>query len=213
MNKDIPLVALCGIVSFFINAYLITGSFSGYHKNNIQAATNDQKNLKWYGLLFLTTAVLFVYSYFLYRLDWNFISFVLILSFLVSITPEDVKNHTVSNASLIVYAIFFAIVKICSWDGIEWLDDFLGLGAGTATLGIPYLIKRSNVGLGDIKVIGMLGFMLGLAGVVHLMLKAFLILLTVTLVLLARKSYDAIRGSFCPFFIDCCDNIETFFGG
>ena len=82
------------------------------------------------------------------------------VALLASIT--DIRERRIPNV-LILIGLLVA-VSIAAIGG-QWSDALLGSGFGMAFLAFPRLIARDAVGLGDIKLAGVLGLGAGIAGI------------------------------------------------
>ena len=87
---------------------------------------------------------------------------------------------------------FFAVLGIgmCLLDGglPSLLSGFLGAVVGALLLGVPYLLRRDSVGVGDILLLANAGLYCGSTGVLLLLLRALMLLAVVSLVQLMRKN-------------------------
>ena len=81
------------------------------------------------------------------------------VALLASIT--DIRERRIPNV-LILIGLLVA-VSIAAIGG-QWSDALLGSGFGMAMLAFPRLISRDAVGLGDIKLVGVMGLSAGMAG-------------------------------------------------
>ena len=80
---------------------------------------------------------------------------------LASIT--DIRERRIPNALTLVGLV--CAVSIVAISG-QWSDALLGSGFGIAMMALPRLVSRDAVGLGDVKLIGVLGLGAGMAGIV-----------------------------------------------
>ncbi len=74
----------------------------------------------------------------------------------------DIRERRIPNALIVVGLVVAAAIVTVS--GV-WLDALAGSGLGIATLALPRLVARDAVGLGDIKLVGVLGLDAGMAGI------------------------------------------------
>lgn len=95
------------------------------------------------------------------NLDLVGLSAALGIALLASIT--DIRERRIPNA-LILIGLLVA-VSIAAIGG-QWSDALLGSGFGIAMMALPRLVSRDAVGLGDVKLIGVLGLGAGMAGIV-----------------------------------------------
>jgi len=83
------------------------------------------------------------------------------VALLASIT--DIRERRIPNALILVGLV--VAVGVAAMSG-EWSDALLGSGFGIAMMALPRLVSRDAVGLGDVKLIGVLGLGAGMAGIV-----------------------------------------------
>lgn len=82
------------------------------------------------------------------------------VALLASIT--DIRERRIPNALILVGLV--CAVSIVAMSG-QWSDALLGSGFGMAILALPRMVARDAVGLGDIKLVGVLGLGAGIAGI------------------------------------------------
>ena len=75
----------------------------------------------------------------------------------------DIRERRIPNALVLVGLVVAAVIAATSG---RWLDALLGSWLGMAVLALPRLIARDAVGLGDIKLVGVLGLGVGISGIV-----------------------------------------------
>ena len=75
----------------------------------------------------------------------------------------DIRERRIPNALVFVGLVIAAVIAATSG---RWLDALLGSGLGMAVLALPRLVARDAVGLGDIKLAGVLGLSAGMSGIV-----------------------------------------------
>ena len=75
----------------------------------------------------------------------------------------DVRERRIPNALVLVGLVVAGAIAVL---GGRWLDSLIGSGLGMAVLVLPRLIARDAVGLGDIKLVGVLGLGAGISGIV-----------------------------------------------
>ena len=131
-----------------------------------------------------------LYDYWLFGFGRDFISLFILQLYLLIITPEDCKHHTISNLATMIFAVMFLIVRITSMDLYELLDAAAGSTVSLVLLGIPYMIRREWIGTGDVKAMACCGIILGLFGVLHFMFRVFLFVAAYCVIQLVRKKIE-----------------------
>ena len=74
----------------------------------------------------------------------------------------DIRERRIPNVLILVGLVVVAAMVAV---GGRWLDALIGSGLGMVLLVLPRLIARDAVGLGDIKLVGVLGLGAGMAGI------------------------------------------------
>ena len=82
------------------------------------------------------------------------------IALLASVT--DIRERRIPNALILVGPVVAAAMAVI---GGRWMDALIGSGLGMAVLALPRLIARDAIGLGDIKLVGVLGVSAGMAGI------------------------------------------------
>ena len=119
-----------------------------------------------------------------------------LLALLGVVTVSDVRTRLVPDRPLAA-SLLIALV-VCALSGPDQLPERLGAGAGAAgfLLGAA-LVRPDGMGLGDVKLAGVIGVYLG-AAVIEAMLVAFAAGSIAGLVLIARHGWQA-RSRTIPF--------------
>lgn len=153
-------------------------------------------------LLFAAMTGISIYGLWLFGMGRDLIRFLLLAAYLVSITPEDVKTHTVSQSTTCLYLILFAVFKISGLEMMLIVDGLIGAATGFILLGIPYLIRKGSIGWGDVTTVSVCGVILGFPDVIYFILRAFLaIFIYSTVQLLRRKVNLKSEAAFAPFLL------------
>ena len=152
----------------------------------------------------LLTAVVFVYSLWLVGVHWA-LAYVLIGDFVAIVASEiDLEVRRIPNLLVISgfgLCLVAMVVQFLSGDSSGQLDRFfIALIASSGALYAIALISRGGMGMGDVKLVGLLGAIAGLLGypyVFILILGAFAFGSIFGIALIALKRAD--RKSAVPF--------------
>jgi leader peptidase (prepilin peptidase)/N-methyltransferase len=117
-----------------------------------------------YPLVELLTASLFAFAYMYSGLNATLIVSGALISLLIIIFVTDIRYQIIPDKLLIFFALFFLIIRLFI-PFRPWLDGLFGAGVGFGTLLLIAVISRGNMGGGDIKLFAVLGFVLGVKGV------------------------------------------------
>ena len=115
------------------------------------------------------------------------------ITFVAAVT--DVRTRRIPNALVLVGLVTTpALVAI----GGGWMDALIGAGLGMLVLALPRLVARNAVGLGDIKLMGVVGMGAGMAGT--LMVIGLAVAFAMPMVLWTKRGNDDCRRlPFAPF--------------
>jgi leader peptidase (prepilin peptidase)/N-methyltransferase len=113
-----------------------------------------------YPFVELLTAFFFLFSYLKFGLTSEFIIYSLLLSALIVISLIDYKYMIIPN--IITYSgIIIGFLSAIIFDYITIIDSLLGIFIPTLLILIVALIFKGGMGMGDVKLVSMLGAFLG----------------------------------------------------
>jgi leader peptidase (prepilin peptidase)/N-methyltransferase len=113
-----------------------------------------------YPLVELLTAFFFLFSYLKFGLTSEFFIYVLLLSVLIVISFIDYKYMIIPN--IITYSgIIIGFISAIIFDYITIIDSLLGIFIPALLLLIVALLFKGGMGMGDVKLVSMLGAFLG----------------------------------------------------
>ncbi len=113
-----------------------------------------------YPLTELITALLFLYAYLYLGVTMDFLLATLFISMLIIIVVSDLAYMLIPDKILLFFFSLFLIARIIH-PLTPWWDSLLGAAAGFFLLLIIAIISKGGMGGGDIKLFGVLGFMMG----------------------------------------------------
>ena len=163
------------LIPFF--GYLLLGGRCRYCKEKISIR---------YPLVELSSGLLFIALYLSYGLTLDSIFYFTLLYILLAIALIDLEHRIVPNrlvaAGLITALLLMIPTLLASWLELpsplilerQPLDALLGFLIGGTVLLIVFIVSRGGMGAGDVKLIAMIGFFVGLRGVAVVMMAAFL---------------------------------------
>lgn len=99
----------------------------------------------------------------------------------------DWKETVVPDQLLIIYGLILLPFTLAGADAFLMADRLLGTLAGSGLLLAAYVWKRDCVGLGDVKLLALCGWVTGVLGILSLLFKATLLAAVVSGVLLFKK--------------------------
>ncbi|WP_281503666.1 A24 family peptidase [Ectobacillus sp. JY-23] len=112
-----------------------------------------------YAVFELLTGVLFIYAF--YAIGWDaelFIAWALI-SLLMIIVVSDLSYMLIPNKIVLVFLAVF--IGLLPFSHLIWWEHLLGAALGFGLLLAIAMISKGGMGGGDVKLFGLLGFVLG----------------------------------------------------
>lgn len=168
----------------------------------IKQMLHDKAEKKRLLALMLLCFGLCIYGDWLFGIGREYSSFLLITSYLMAITPKDIKEHIISDRTTIIFAVVFALFRASSLEWGQLQDALSGVVVGVILLGLPYLIRKNSIGMGDIKTVCVCGILLGGLGTIYFLLRAFIAIFVYSVVQLLRKKVTLKSETpFAPFLL------------
>lgn len=110
----------------------------------------------------LATGLLFMAAYLYFGLSGDLVIMLGLISLSVIITVSDIRYMLIPNKVLIVFGLAF-IPLVLLFSPMPLWQHIAGLAAGGGILLLIALVSRGGMGLGDVKLFAVLGWVLGLA--------------------------------------------------
>ncbi len=109
----------------------------------------------------------------------------------------DIRERRIPNKLILVGLVIAAAIAVTSG---QWLDALAGSLLGMAILALPRLVSRDAVGLGDVKLVGVVGMGVGVTGVAVVTgLAVAVATATIVFLWLGRRTLHRRRLPFAPF--------------
>ncbi len=129
-------------------------------------------------------------------LTYELITAFLVVSLLMIVIVSDLNYMLIPNAVLLFFLPLFIFVRIIS--PLEpWYDMILGAVLGYVLLALIIIISRGGMGAGDMKLIALLGIILGWQDVLLTFFLASLYGTVISIALLLTRKWD--RKKMIPF--------------
>lgn len=139
-----------------------------------------------YPVIELSTAILFLLSYNCFENSSDFLGAILLSSLGIILTVSDIKYMLIPNSLLLFFVTIFIVYRtIYPLD--QWYASLLGAAVGFFLVMLIILVSRGGMGAGDMKLLGVLGILLGVKLTLLTFFLATLIGTIVSLLLLAFK--------------------------
>lgn len=145
------------------------------------------------------TAILFLYSFYTIGFDLELIIAWLFISLLVIISISDLHYQIIPDRILLFFALIFVLLRIII--SLEpWYDMLFGAIFGFSILLLIAIISHGGIGGGDIKLLGVIGLVLGFKGtLVTLILAIFLGAIIGLILMVFGKVKKGVPFAFGPF--------------
>ena len=138
--------------------------------------------------------IFYLLDYFIFKNAFvDYIAFNMLLSFLLSITFEDIKTNLIDTRVIIGYFILFLIYRIIFLNLGIFIEGLLGFVLSLAILLIAYFVKRNSIGIGDIETIAACGMIIGFPNIFHFLFKAFLFVFIYGVFLMITKKKESMK--------------------
>ncbi|UFT97928.1 A24 family peptidase [Radiobacillus kanasensis] len=119
---------------------------------------------KLYPLIEISTGFLFLFTYLHFGFQPTLLEGLLLVSLITIIIVSDLKYMLIPNRILIFFLPLFLVYSMWQPD-TPWLSKILGASAGFVIIAIVILVSKGGMGAGDMKLFGVLGFVLGLKNI------------------------------------------------
>ena len=178
------------VISIIINYYV-------FYKN----CTREFKFISL--IIVLINSIFVLLDIFLFNNKFvDYLAFNMLLSFLLSITFEDIKTNMMDTRVILGYFILFTIYRIVFLDLVIFLEGLIGFALSLIIMLIAYFVKRGSIGIGDIEAIAACGMIIGFPNIFHFLFKAFLFVFIYGIFLMiAKKKNTMTEIPLAPFLL------------
>ena len=144
-------------------------------------------------IIVLLNVTFYLIDLYLYKnMFTDYLAFNMLLSFLLSITFEDIKTNLMDTRVILGYFILFTIYRIFFLDLAIFLEGLIGFALSLIIMLIAYFVKRGSIGIGDIEAIAACGMIIGFPNIFHFLFKAFLFVFLYGIFLIITKKKNKI---------------------
>lgn len=168
----------------------------------VQQKLQDPKVKKRLAALAAACLALVLYGIWLFGPGQDHMSFLLGAGYLLAVTPSDITQRLIPDRASAAFGAAFVLFQLTSADPTQLADAVLGAVLGAVLLGLPYLILKESIGLGDVKMVAVCGVLFGAVGVIQLLLRAFVAIFAYSVIQLLRKKVTLkTETPFAPFLL------------
>ncbi|GFN35468.1 prepilin peptidase [Tepidimicrobium xylanilyticum] len=144
-----------------------------------------------YPIVELLNGIIYLIIFLHYGLSLNFIFYAYLFSLFGIIIFIDLENLLIPNILVLLVllgSIIFSILNLLFYNStLNLINSLMGLGVGLLIFLIIFFASKGEIGGGDVKLIGVLGFILGIPRIILSILLSFLIGGIVSIILLCFK--------------------------
>lgn len=141
----------------------------------------------WAGM-FLFSIAAGVYGAWLFPVPGrDFFSFALLNCCLLAMSESDLRGRRIPDDATGCFAVGFLLFQASAADLPTFLNALLGAALGGVLLGLPHLLRKNDVGLGDVKLLAVCGLMTGFPAILYVLIRALVLMALYSLIQLARK--------------------------
>ncbi|RKP57210.1 prepilin peptidase [Cohnella endophytica] len=150
---------------FPVASYLLAGRKCRYCKTGISAA---------YPLGELASGILFAGVYLRFGLTWNALIGFILVSLCLIVTISDLRFMRIPNRLLLFFAPLLVAAQLLA-DWHSFLNHLLGALVGGVILFLVAWLSRGGMGMGDVKLFALFGFVVGFPHVLLALMIACLV--------------------------------------
>lgn len=131
----------------------------------------------------------------------DFFAFTLLACYLLAVAVTDLRGQYIPDDATLVFAVVFLAFRALVLGVAQLPNGLIGAAVGGALLGIPHLLRRDDIGIGDVKLVATAGLMLGFPSVLYVLMRAMLFMALLGIFRLLRKK-TSLRSQLplAPFF-------------
>lgn len=173
-----------------------------------KAENMDVKEKNIYIKIYLLISLIFSIACCIVFANYNYelikiISYIVLINSLVLLAFIDYMQRIIPNKILllmIVLRLLFITVEITLYNHMIYsilLSSFLGLVAGGVVFLLSALILKNSIGMGDVKLVAVIGFYVGIGNLFSCVMLSLIISFIVGVILILAKKIN--RKDFIPF--------------
>lgn len=119
----------------------------------------------------------------------DFFSFALLGCYLLAMAVTDLRGRYIPDDATVAFALVALAFRLTLGPPVaaHLLNGLIGALAGGILLGLPHLLRKDEVGLGDVKLVAAVGLMVGFPSVIYLLMRALLFMALFSVIQLLRK--------------------------
>lgn len=166
--------AMIGLIIGIFNILLM---FIIQKKENLIVFNRDnfyrQKSFwfAWVGMILIAVYFRWIFEEFTY----NCVMCIILCGYLMIMSVTDYKFKQLPDIFHIIYLLIFIIYKLLFGDFYDLMGGVISLIVTFLILGLIYLTKKEQFGLGDVKLLSVCAFLLGFPNIAYFFFRGLLV--------------------------------------
>lgn len=124
------------------------------------------------------------------KLDYIMGMELLLCGYLLPLSISDYRYRLLPDTFHIGYGVIFLLYKLLFAEFYDWVNGGIAVIIILAVLGFVYLLKKEQFGLGDLKVLCVCAFLVGMPGIIYLFFRGLVVAAIFSIIQLIRKKID-----------------------
>ena len=185
---DYFIAAIFGLV---IGIFDILIMFFIQKKEEIVIYTKDFYKQKSFWAVILGMPLISVYFMWLStEPSYLFGSGIILCGYLLILSISDYKYKMLPDMFHIIYGIIFIAYKLCFGTWYDLINGIVGLIVVGIIMGAVYLVKKDQFGMGDLKLLCVCAFLLGMPDIMYLFFRGLVAAAVFSVIRLLRHKAD-----------------------
>ena len=183
------LVAVLGVVLGFFDVLLLALA----QKKEMIPIWKSGKIYKQKTLWIVIIGMALISIYFMWLLDeWHYALGVqmFLCAYLLPLSVVDCKYKILPDLFHVVYGIIFVIYKLTCGTWYDLINGMIAVVGVFLMMGVIYLLKKEQLGLGDLKTLCVAAFLVGIPSIVYIFFRSLVVAAIYSIIQLLRHKAD-----------------------
>lgn len=178
--RSLILIIMTLLINIVIDYFVLRKGESLFEY--IKSSAKDKKTLLIYGFIILIEIILFA----LMGMDIMFYMYYFVILILYRIILIDYKTTYIDNKLLIIFSVI-SVLSLVVDNGVSLVGRILTGILSYVLLAIVSKVTHGALGMGDAKLLGLLGLILGFDGLLSVLLVSSIVVFLVSIVLIIKS--------------------------
>ena len=178
--ESLILIIMTLLINIVIDYFVLRKGESLFEY--IKSSAKEKKTLLIYGFIILIEIILFT----LMGMDIMFYMYYFVILILYRIILIDYKTTYIDNKLLIIFAVI-SILSLVVDNGVSLVGRILTGILSYVLLAIVSKVTDGALGMGDAKILGLLGLILGFDGLLSVLLVSSIVVFLISVVLIIKS--------------------------